>query len=511
MFSSLNYRSIILSSIIFASVLAFLFTGFGRLQVFNFKKMDPNMALIVGNQTVDMLEFSNILTSQGYSNSMPENQKKYLAYQVLNQLVNQKLLLEASQNMGFEANQESIAAFIRSIPAFQDVTTGKFSYEQVKQYMKSQNINEINFFKNIKNELSVQNVSQLLSMPDAYPKSLRKDQYNIQNTAFTLQYALLDINPVILKQKASAQVKEFIENSENDSTLQTAYQSKYKQYNQTAQYKVQSILIAHKDSKRAQGDAQTRTKEEAQHLIDEILNKVQKGELFSKLASQTNDDFSAKNNRGSLGYLDDSAIDPESYQSFNKLTAKKPLSDIVDTPFGFRIFKLEDKKAAVSKTFDEVKSFLAEDLIMEKLRQTEQVDLDSKVQSSFSGSHDYSPLNALLKEQNIQWQELDTPYTIQESSVPKLGSATELAENVFTLKKTGDVIPKILSFGSHKNVLIKLVAIKKPDAPSEESLNSLETQDSNQQSEILMQHVLTNLRESYEKKGKIKMNPELTF
>ncbi len=509
LFSSLNYRSIILGSVIFASVLAFLFTGFGRFQVFNFKKMDPNTALIVGKQKVDIVEFSNTLRAKGFSSSMPEDQKKYFAFQVLNQLIDQKLMLEIADNMGFVANQASIAAFIRSIPAFADPKTGQFSYERVKQYLSSQEISEIEFFQSLKNELSIQNISELMFMDNPYPKALVQDEYIVKNTAFRLQYANLTLPVGVLQQKAKAQVNAFLNTPENEAVLKEEYEEKKSLHNQPAQYKVNSILVAHKDSIRAQGSALQRSKEDAQKKADETLGKIAKGATFSKVSSQINDDSAAKNNSGSLGFIDETSIDSSSYAAISQLTLQKPLSSVVETTYGFRIFQLEDKKDAIVKTYDDLKALLAENLILEKLKNSAQSEFNNKVRASLLKSKDLPSIDKLLAEENVSWKAIDTPYTVSEKFLPALGSVDQLAANVFVLKKPGDVIPTILSFGSEKNVIIKLVSVRKPDAPSASEIDNLQKQMSNEQSQTLFQSYIKDMRENYEKRDKIKMNQDL--
>lgn len=509
MFSSINYRSVIIGIIMFISILAFLFTGFGRVSIFNFRAMDPSTALIVGNQKVDMSEFSTLLTSQGYSNSMPDNQKQYLLSQVLNNLIYQKLLLEEAQKMGFTTNQAEIVSFIRSIRAFADPATNQFSLDRFKQYLSSQQTTDIEFFQRVQNELIVNNFTQLLFMPEVYPANMAKSQYLMNHTSFNLAYAVININSESIAKEAGTKVDEFVKNPDNQKALEDLYRVQKAKFIQPTQYKVRSILVSHKEASRAQGAALGRDRLAAQKLVDSVLVKVQNGSDFGTLASQINDDPRALQNKGDLGFIDDTKIDPPSYKAISALSINKPLSIVIDTPFGFRLFKLEDKKEGFSKTFEEVKQILAQELLAQKLRTTLQTEFENKIRAALTHSSGVSSLDALLAEQGISWKTNEKPFTIQDNFIDELGSAATLSENVFTLKKPGDVIPKILDFGASKHIVVKLLSMRVPNSPSETDVKELQKKTSDDDVQAFFQSYLAKLKESYETKGKIKINPVL--
>lgn len=503
----MNYRSMIIGLVIFSSILAFLFTGFGRIGLFNFKGMDPTTALIVGKQTVSMNEFSNILTTQGYSNAMPDNQKKYLTSQVLQDLIYQKLLIEEAQKIGFGASQDDIAVFIRSLKVFQDANTQQFSLERLKQYIASQQINEIEFYENVRNELTIRNLMDVMTLNGMYPSAIANTQYIIENTEFYLKYAILNIHPTHLNEKSLAQVDEFLNDSKNIEELQKLYNTKQSEYNKPTQYQVRSILISYKDAQRAQGAALTRSKSEAQSLIESLLLKIQSGADFKALAVKTNDDLRALKNGGDLGYVDNTSIDTVSYDALSKLSSNKPLSDVVDTSYGFRIFKLENKKDGYIKSFESVKRELAQDLIKQKLQVTLQSDFENKIRASITHAENAESLDSLLAAENITWKSINAPFTIKSTFLPDLGSSDTLVENIFSLKNKGDILPVIIEFEPTTRAVFQLSSLKKPQDPSEADIKTLQKTESERTSKTFLQAYLQKLKESYESKGKIKVNP----
>ncbi len=85
--------------------------------------------------------------------------------------------------------------------------------------------------------------------------------------------------------------------------------------------------------------------------------------------------------------------------------------------------------------------------------------------------------------------------------------ASNLAQNVFSLKNPGDIIPKSLDFGT-KKAIIKLVSRKTPTTTNEklEALKKQIMASNSQEFGTISQQFLLK---GYEKSGKIKINPAL--
>jgi len=97
------------------------------------------------------------------------------------------------------------------------------------------------------------------------------------------------------------------------------------------------ILVAYKGSMRASPTI-TRTKEAAKRRAEELLGRAKKGEDFAKLARESSDDPTAKQQGGNLGSFDRTTMTPT---FSNAAFALKPneISGVVETEFGFHIIK----------------------------------------------------------------------------------------------------------------------------------------------------------------------------
>lgn len=119
-----------------------------------------------------------------------------------------------------------------------------------------------------------------------------------------------------------------------------------------AEVKASHILIAYKGSERAP-ETVTRTKEEALAEAGRILEEVKAAPGdFGTLAEKYSDDPSAKGKGGDLGFFGKGKMTPE-FEAAAFALSKDQISDVVETPFGFHIIQVTDKKEASTSTHAE--------------------------------------------------------------------------------------------------------------------------------------------------------------
>lgn len=98
-----------------------------------------------------------------------------------------------------------------------------------------------------------------------------------------------------------------------------------------------------------------------------IIARLDKGEDFAALAVELSIDPTAKDNQGDIGYFDKEAPLVDEFKAASFLLkvgeyTKKP----VKSTYGFHVIKVEDKKSARQRPFEEVKKELEDRFIMEE-------------------------------------------------------------------------------------------------------------------------------------------------
>lgn len=129
---------------------------------------------------------------------------------------------------------------------------------------------------------------------------------------------------------------------------QKYYDENKEEFYQNEQVKARNIVVKTADEAKA------------------VIARLNKGEDFAKLAVELSIDPTAQQNQGDIGYFDkDAGLVEEFKDAAFKLKVGEYTKTTVQSEFGFHIIKVEDRKPAKQRSFDEVKAELLERFLME--------------------------------------------------------------------------------------------------------------------------------------------------
>jgi len=108
-------------------------------------------------------------------------------------------------------------------------------------------------------------------------------------------------------------------------------------------------------------DTKTRTSDEARKLAGEARAKAASGADFNVMAREISEDRSAKTNSGQLGWFTFGEMDPAFAKAAFALAKTGEFSQPVQSSFGWHVIRLDGRRPAVQKPYEEVReSILAE-------------------------------------------------------------------------------------------------------------------------------------------------------
>lgn len=251
------------------------------------------------------------------------------------------------------ANPKDFDDFLQSNPRFQEQAQGLQKDELKKQYGEFKVIAE----RARRDGLDRDDATRLQMMLDraqvlagAYLSELQRDPDKLVSAAEVNQYYqdhLADFEEVRVRHILIGTQPEEVDADDNDA-------------GDTRKGKEKA-----KDKKPA--EKPKFTKEDAQKKAQSILDRVQKGEDFAKLAKENSDDPGSKDNGGEYDFFGRGKMVPE----FEKAAfALKPgeVSGLVETQFGFHIIKLEARRTAPPPAIDQrVRQQITNTLLPEKI------------------------------------------------------------------------------------------------------------------------------------------------
>ena len=365
--------------------------------------------------------------------------------QILQQMIDEQASLVEAERLGLRVSDEELAQQIFSIPGFQE--NGRFIGEQRYELLLRSQIppmTKAQFEDSLRSDLMIDKLRSALTdwmtVADADVErefkarnekakfqvvALTADRFRDQVTVtdadvsayfemHTADYRIGEQRKVkmLVLDRDQAQAKTIVPAAD----VQRYYNDNIAQYQTPEQIRASHILL----------NTMGKDKETVRKQAEDVLKQARAGADFAQLAMKYSEDEGSKVNGGDLDYFSRGRMVPEFE---NAAFALQPgqISDLVESQYGFHIIKVVDKKAAVTRTFDEVRPQIEEQL---KGQRTDQ-QLTARANELAGRIDDPSDLDTVAKEQGLMVTESD--FFGREDPIPGLGVAPQLAAAAFGL------------------------------------------------------------------------------
>ena len=376
--------------------------------------------------------------------------KLNLKEQALKDLVNKVLLLQEAQRLGFGVTAEELENSIQDIPAFQK--DGRFDKVTYLRLLQRARMNPEEFESSQRQVLLITKVQNFIlasvkvadrEVLDFYRQTFEK----INLEFFSLKPSDMTgiaVSPEEAKNYFSKHGEDFkrppkvkiryLQFDPKDyakqltispKEIETFYQNNLEKFRQPKKVKVRHILIK-ADGKDPEASAVAKKK------MESIREEALKGKDFIQLAKKHSEDTGTKDQGGDLGFISQGQVVPEFEKAAFSLKPGE-ISEIVQTPYGFHILKVEEVVEAKTEPLEKAKGQI-EALL--RNRTARGLAYDAADQAFAVASKD-KQLDGFAKEKNLKIKE--TGFFSPEDKTeldPKLKDAA------FSLAK-GDISPPL--------------------------------------------------------------------
>jgi peptidyl-prolyl cis-trans isomerase D len=365
--------------------------------------------------------------------------------QILQQMIDEQAALAEAERLGINVSDEELAQTIFSIPGLQE--NGRFIGEQRYELLLRSQVppqTKAMFENNLRSSLMIDKLRAALTDWMTVADADVDRQFTERNQKVKLQVVALtadrfrdqvtvtdaDVAAYFEMHKADyrvgeqRKVKMLVLDRDQAQTktivpagdVQRSYNDNIAQYQTPEQIRASHILL------------NTAGKDEAtvRKQAEDVLKQARAGADFAALATKFSEDEGSKANGGDLDYFSRGRMVPEFE---NAAFALQPgqISDLVKSQYGFHIIKLVDRKPAVTRTFDEVRPQIEEQL---RTQRTDQA-LTARANELASRIDDPSDLDTVAREQGLMVTESE--FFGREDPVPGLGVAPQVAQAAFAL------------------------------------------------------------------------------
>jgi peptidyl-prolyl cis-trans isomerase D len=296
----------------------------------------------------------------------------------LDALINQAVLAQAVDGIGLDVTDERLAREIRELPAFQ--LDGEFNADLYQNRLTSQGMSVPGFEREMRTQIVMgQLPNGIMSSSFATPTELQEyvrlqDQrrtfrsvpvrpaddpeapdpaesdiqdYYEQNAAefrseemVVIEY--LELSPVDTRSGAEL----------DDEFLRNRFEQQKARFISPEQRLVSHILLE------AGATADEASKETARQQAADIAARAREGEDFAQLAREFSQDIGSAENDGDLGWIEPGMMSDSFEEAMYALTLEAPVSEPVQTGFGWHVILLRDIQPAAGMNFEEAREIL---------------------------------------------------------------------------------------------------------------------------------------------------------
>jgi peptidyl-prolyl cis-trans isomerase D len=370
--------------------------------------------------------------------------------QILQQMVDEQAAFVEAQRRGIRVSDEELAQQIFAIPGLQE--NGRFVGEQrYEQILRTQNppMTKATFEETLRRSLMIDKLRAALTDWMTVSNDDVEREFRQRNEKARLQVVALtadafrnqvnvsdaDVSSYFDAHKAEYRVGEqrkvrmllldrdqaFARTGVTPTEVQQYYNGNITQYQTPEQVRASHILL------------NTAGKDEAavRKQAEDILQQVKAGADFAALAKKYSEDEGSKANGGDLDYFSRGRMVPE-FEAAAFALETGQVSDIVKSQFGFHIIKVVDKKPAVTRSLDEVRPQIEEQL----KRQRADQQIATRASELATGISNTADLDRVAKENGLMVTESE--FFGRDDPVPGLGPAPQVAAAAFMLN--GDAV-----------------------------------------------------------------------
>jgi peptidyl-prolyl cis-trans isomerase D len=399
-------------------IISFIFAGYFTSPTFS---GSPDAVAEVNGEEIRVGELNNAVNLEAsrygeqFNTLFPtDERKRQFRLDVLDKLINSKLIAQEVEALGFTASEAEIIKKVREIPAFQQ--DGKFSPALMDQLLVQRGWSRQQFRQMISEDIAQSQFLQIFSGTELaldyeveHRVALNQQQRSVN--ALVINKALFEDKVEITDQEVEEYyqahlndyrveeklIVEYIELKADDlaskidvtdDEIQQYYQNHQDLYRTEEERRVAHILVT----------TENKSDEEAQAKIQQLADRIKAGEDFAEVAKAESEDFSAENG-GDLGFAGRGVMDAEFEKAMFALKNVGDISDVVKTEFGYHLIKLIDIKPGEVRPLEEVKSQIAARLKNEKAEEAFYIKKDKIAQLAFDN---YGSLTAAAAEGELE-------------------------------------------------------------------------------------------------------------
>ncbi len=435
---------LVLVAIVALIVGAFILTGYGS-------PGDSSGLLIarvdgeaIDRETFEYFREGTEQTLAALADQLPTNaaRRDFLDEQTRAALLRRRILRREARQLGMEVPDAELRDDLHSNPQFQ--TDGVFDRELVELFAANSRLGMGGLMEEYRNDLFVRKFRRLAEGPVRVSRAQVRWEAERAATQVSLRYAVAraaDFSAGI--EVSEEEVQTLL--AEEERAVRDAYASRSAEFQRPEEIRARHVLLSG---------------EGARERAAAALERLRAGEAFEEVAAELSNDEATAEQGGDLGWFP-RGIFVEGFDQVAFSLEPGQLSEPVETERGWHVIRLEERREALDRSFEDATPELARQLLRDRRAREAARAAAERVLEAVRGGAD---LDAAASAEGL---EISTtpPFGVRDRTVPGLRELGGLVELGFALSEEHPAAPRVLEAGDRFYAVA--LAQRSPPDPAE--------------------------------------------
>jgi peptidyl-prolyl cis-trans isomerase D len=402
-----------------------------------------------------------------------------LRSQALDNLIDSALVEHEIQALGIDVTDDQVVAAITKMPELQE--NGRFNRELLSRILDSQR-DRGEFEESLRRELREQRLSSLVTDGIDVSAAEVEDRYKLDREQVDLTFVRVSAadeakGATVTEEEIQAELTAHPDRYKTPATIRARYvayrrgdfeamakpseeqiktfydQHLHDRFTDPEEVRARHILI------RIEPNADLAAKAKPRSEAEDVLKQAKAGANFEELAKKYSQDPGSAAKGGDLGFFARGRMVP-AFDSVAFNTKPGEISEVVETPFGFHVIKVEEHKEGGPRPYDAVHEQIEKELTGERA-------LDLARKQAESDRRDVVRGKSLQEAVGNRKVEETAPFSAG-SDIPHVGRVKAFADEAFSLDEnevsnlieTDDAIYMLVPFERKEPTLPPLAEIR---------------------------------------------------
>ena len=424
--------SFLIQALFVVIVVSFVFWGVGG------NGPTSSVVAIVDGERVTDTEFQKELRFYTGGRTVGDEEYASLSQQVLNDIIERKLLLAEADRLGLEVSDEEVMRQIYKIEAFQK-EDGAFSLEMYERYLTLSGNEDVKFREGIYESMLAQKVVQIAEKSVQVDPARLEQSYIEENTKLELTWIKVS-DAAFMSDVEIPDADVVVFAAANPTRIEATYNAQFeRRFNEPRKATLHTILL--------RSDIEGVEPEAVKARMDSIVAEINGGAEFADMALRYSEDLTAAEG-GLLGTQAEDQLDPAVATAVFAVQSGE-LTAIVETARGFQLFWVEAVIEAEVTSLEDATPLLAREIMQGDQAPALAKTFADEVHTAWLASG-VLPLEMVVARSLFPSTEGDL--ALNATTVTQIGAAGEILADARNAG-AGDVLPKVYTVGLDRYVV----------------------------------------------------------